>query len=441
MAAVHTRWRAALSGLVRVCALAIALVPFFVAGGLLNPWNARADYSRIGLVTRPPSPEDFYDAYSLSKLYSRPDAPAADDAREPEPTAIQARAEIIRRDAAAIRDECQRAAGGDWNKWQLQTTAYRARLKAKIVALKAAPQPELPVTSSRYEVLEGNDGFPLFEPNSREYLNYLYDPSTLEDFRRERPVVAAERWLKQRGIDLIFVAIPKMTEVYMEHFLDPCPPDGIIAPHVRQSLLEMLEDDVEVVDGLRLFRSVRDASSEYLYNTCDHHWAPRGMRIMAKEIADRIERYQFGARARYALPIVKTSPGPYVFRDLFGVVNGYGRQLLTPEQYARANPAQTKMLAEVKMLDGQAPPDEPKSPVLIMGHSFVPKFREQLIKELNLLIATRASDHQTTESFADFLREPELLEHCRVVVWICTDGHMTRFHPMPEPIVQVLADE
>jgi hypothetical protein len=156
---------------------------------------------------------------------------------------------------------------------------------------------------------------------------------------------------------------------------------------------------------------------------------------MAKEIADRIERYSFGAKARFAPPIVRTSPGPYVFRDLAGAVGGYGRGLLSSKQYDVALTAQTTTLSDVRMQDGEPPPDDPNSPVLVMGHSFVPKFREQLIKELNMLTHTRAFDHQTTESFADFLREPELLSHCRVLVWISTTQHMTWFHPLPPQIL------
>src|ERR1700722_7867708 len=70
-----------------------------------------------------------------------------------------------------------------------------------------------------------------------------------------------------------------MTEVYIEHFVRPCPTDGIIAPHVRRMMLESVEQDVEVVDGFRLFRSLRDVDSECLYNTCNAHWAPRASGI------------------------------------------------------------------------------------------------------------------------------------------------------------------
>jgi hypothetical protein len=63
-----------------------------------------------------------------------------------------------------------------------------------------------------------------------------------------------------------------------------------------------------------------------------------------------------------------------------------------------------------------------------------------LIKELNQLIYSRYWDNQTTEFFRDSLREPTLLEHCRVVVWITTDQHLTRFQPMPAPILAALQE-
>jgi hypothetical protein len=364
--------------------------------------------------------------------------PGPEDPRQSEPRAVAARQRIIERDANAIRAECQRAAAGDWQQWQQETAPYRVALKARTEALRKRPCPEDAGPEIQYDALEGLDGFPLFEVGSRSYLNYLYDPSVLDKFRRERQLVAVRNWLRDRGIDLIFVPIPKMTEVYIEHFLSPCPEDGIIAPHVRQTLLELLKEEVEVVDGFALFRPQRDVDSEYLYNTADGHWAPRGMRIMAKEIADRIERYKFGSRARFGLPIVRTVLGPYEFRDIFGNRENYGRDILSPDQAKRAIGAQTTTQAEVRMQDGKRTPADPASPVVVIGHSYAWHFREQLIKELNLLIETRVAPDQTTQSFADFLREPELLAHCRVLVWISTEQHMTRLKPLPAPIAKRL---
>jgi acetyltransferase AlgX (SGNH hydrolase-like protein) len=413
---------------IELVGLAGVLSAFFVAGTWVDPWNRRPQVSAPVSWETPP--------YDDSKGFPRPDARRPADPRQPEPRAMEARTAVIHRDAAAILAECQRSAGGDWGKWQRDTALYRRDLKAKLEALKEMPEPK---DGPGYQALEGRAGFPLFEIDPRKHLKHLYDPAKLDEFRRQRPVVAAHRWLRNRGIDLLFVAIPEMPEVYIEHFLDPCPPDGIVAPDIRQTLLELLKEDVEVVDGFTLFRALRDNDSEYLYNTADPHWAPRGMRIMAKEIADRIERYKFGARARFALPIVRTMLGKHVlYAPYVGPPDRYAWDLLSAEQQKRAEEVQTTTQVDVVMKDNRIPPDDPTSPVLLIGHSYVPKFREQLIKELNLLVSTRIHIDGTTQMFNDLLREPELLDHCRVVVWITTEDHMTRFMPMPGPILKTL---
>jgi len=248
-------------------------------------------------------------------------------------------------------------------------------------------------------------------------------------------VVAAQDWLKQRGIDLIFVPAPKMTEIYSEHFFDPSPPDGIVAPHVRRTLLELLEAGVEVVDGFRLFRSYRYADSEYLYNTADPHWAPRAMRIMARAVAERLARYDFAVRARFALPIVTAEPGAYLLDNCPGGIGSPGGwSVLTNRQGRRATAVQPTKQTRVTLSDGNPPPDDPQSPVMLIGHSYTDNFREQLIKELNLSVRTCTHADQTTEAFQDFLREPELLDGCRVVVWVTTEQHMTNFQPLPAPV-------
>jgi hypothetical protein len=414
--------------------LAIALPAAFVAGSWLSP--------RVGHVVLPPQqgPRVIQNGPQSGTSILReveagdPLAYASQPAIPPqaEPRAAAARAAVIRRDAEAIRAECQRAAGGDWDKWQRDTAPYRAALLAKIQALKEFREHITPYAEGRIEALESRDGFPVFETAPQLHLNYLYKPESLDEFARDRPVVTASRWLRQQGIDLIFVPVPKMTEVYVEHFLDPCPPDGIIGPRIRRTLLDLLEDDVEVVDGLPLFRRARDVDAEYLFNTADPHWAPRAMRIMAKEIADRVARYRFGARARYALPIVRTKPTPYAPPAGFQI----GLLGLSADQRKRAELAETIQESGVSMDDGQTPPDDPSSPVFLIGHSYVPAFREQLVKELNLLVATRTFPGGTTEFFGEFLRSPESLARTRVVVWLTTEQHLTHFKPLPEPILQ-----
>jgi hypothetical protein len=423
-----------LSRVFEVVLIAATVLAAAWGGAWLSHWDRRTPEISPA-ATAAPSSEQVYDT---SKGFPRLNRVDPRDPREPEPQAVAARAAAIRRDTAAIEAQCQAAAGGDWDKWQRDTETYRAALKAHVGELHAFPERIADFTECQHEPLAGRDNFPLFEVGAHAYLPYLYDPAVLEPFRKARAVVAVHRWLKQQGIDLIFVPVPKMTETYIEHFLDPCPPDGIIAPHMRRLVLEMLKEDVEVVDGFSLFRSVRDTDNEYLFNAGTAHWAPRGTRVMAKEIADRIVRYKFGARARYGLTICKTSPGPFVWREHIGGIGDVGYMAMTDEQRALASAAQTTIETHVTMLDGRTPPNNPESPVVLVANCWGDPFWDQLVKELNLQISSYIRPSQTGEAFNDFLRDPTRLKHSRVVVWLIDDFHLTEFKMLPPPIQKTL---
>jgi hypothetical protein len=205
-------------------------------------------------------------------------------------------------------------------------------------------------------------------------------------------------------------------------------------------LLELLEDDIELVDALPLLRAAR-SEGPYLYNSADTHWAPSAMRLVAEEVARRLARYDFVAKARCSNPIVATLDGPY---SSFGpdrvgealVQNGW--LALSAEQRRRAAGAEVRSNRNVVTANGKIPRDDPNSPVMLVGDSYGINFREELIRELNLLTNNRFAGGQTTEAFCDFLREPGLLDHTRVVIWITTEQHMTQFKPLPLPIADAL---
>jgi hypothetical protein len=162
------------------------------------------------------------------------------------------------------------------------------------------------------------------------------------------------------------------------------------------------------------------------------------MRVTAKEIADRIVRYKFGARARYGLTICKTSPGPYIWREHIGAIGDVGYAAMTEEQRARATAAQTTIENHVTMLTGRVPPNNPESPVVFVANCWGDLFWDQLVKELNLQISSDIRPSQTGEAFSDFLRDPKRLEHARVVVWLIDDFHLTGFKMTPPPIQKTL---
>ena len=238
---------------------------------------------------------------------------------------------------------------------------------------------------------------------------------------------------QEAGVDLIFAPVPKMIAVYVEHFLQPCPPTGIIAPHVRKTLLEMLEKTSKSSTACGCFPH-RDDDSEFLYNTCDPHWARGACGSWPRRLpAD--PGCRFGSRARYALPMFTTLTAPYLIQryPAASAITWVGRRWGARQEIA--SKAQTTNHVDVRTLDGQPVPDDPASPVLIIGNSFVRNFREQLCREMNLAPNTLAGDLQSTAAFRGLLRKPQFLEHVRVIVWISTEDQMTNFTPLPEPIL------
>jgi SGNH hydrolase-like domain, acetyltransferase AlgX len=426
-------------------ALGVAIVASFCVGYFFDHRQPNASTTPPPVTSPPPRlPLTVYSFEKTSPIRPNEMSRSAERLTREEQSSV-ARAARIRGDIEMIENECRLAAGGDWDRWDHETVDYRKALGAKIDVLKHVDSVSPIDQLCQFEPLQGRNGFPLFEVCAKYQIQHLFDPTAWAGFRRERAVVAAHRWLRNRGIDLIFAPVPKMSEVYVEHFLDRCPADGIIAPYVRRTILELLKADVEVIDLFPRFRTLREPDPDYLFNSADTHWAPRGMRITAKEVADRIERYRFGSSARYALPIVKTALAPFQITPAF-VRDGRaqeqnGWKALTVEQRKIAESVQPANINRVLTLDDRTPPDDPQSPVMIIGNSYVLNFREQLIRELNLLVSTLAYNDQTTQAFGEFLRDPDLLGHTRVVVWITSEAHLMQFQAMPPEILDTLARE
>ena len=60
---------------------------------------------------------------------------------------------------------------------------------------------------------------------------------------------------------------------------------------------------------------------------------------------------------------------------------------------------------------------------------------EQFSRELNLPIHSLAGGGQTTNAFKEFLRDPDSLKGCKVVVWIVCYADMECLPwPLPRPI-------
>ena len=69
-----------------------------------------------------------------------------------------------------------------------------------------------------------------------------------------------------------------------------------------------------------------------------------------------------------------------------------------------------------------------------IGDSYNGGFMELLGRELNLPIHPLAAGGNTSDAFKNFLRDPELLKDCRVLVWLVCNSSLKNPWPIPEQI-------
>jgi hypothetical protein len=344
------------------------------------------------------------------------------------PAEDAARAAAIKQAIAALSQEVQREAGGDWPRWYEQLRPFRADLLARIeaargrqAAFKADP------THAPSAVIRADDTPPMYEwPDNAAYLV----PADAASFASTRPSVATftavSKWLHGRGIDLVVVPVPRLAEVYADKVAAGVPPSRIAAPHMRRVLLDLLQGGVEVVDLLPAFLRERDTDPEPLYLLADGHWSDRGQRIAAREIGARLKRYVVVKAAIAKPPLFEVSPDR-------ARLPGATFSLLTPAEQAEIDARISAMpLTMVKTRAGEPFQEPDTSPVLVIGDSFTHYFQlavkagtgidALLSREINIPVSNVSSAGATTGPVKEFLRRPELLQERRVVVWIVTSA-------------------
>jgi len=299
----------------------------------------------------------------------------------------------------------------DWNAWQARTACYRTALKARLDTL--------PPTASLYEgrrtgannqfaPLAPLDDFPFFEVGAKIRLGYL-----LQESDPTPAIAAASRWLRARGVGLFLVTVPTLTEVCPEHFLAEPPLDGVINPSILRCQERLVHAGVDSLDPWSMFRLHR---AEPLYYPADTHWSPVGQRLVARELAHRLERYGFQRTSKVRLSNRQAS------------LRENGEPSLTGAQLEQAR----GVAIDRPLVEGAE--SDPASPVLTIGDSFVEHFQDYLAADLGLAVRSGWSPNSTTEAFADFLREPTRLAGVRVIVWVMCRKHLAELKPLPPAI-------
>jgi len=99
--------------------------------------------------------------------------------------------------------------------------------------------------------------------------------------------------LAERGIDLIFVPVGDNVLVHAWKLQEGISPEADLWPGQTRALAALLENNVEVIDAAGLWRKHVAAGGADPVNPYDHHWSGVGMQLIAKEIGERMQRYDF----------------------------------------------------------------------------------------------------------------------------------------------------
>jgi len=356
-------------------------------------------------------------------------APAAPRKARSARTAVApapSRAESIAAARKLLLAQLAASGAGSWDAWSASVEPFRVALRERIAAAKPNnPQAKGP-SEARYEVLESLGEPPRFEAWPSSYVRYIANaPVSTSEFISRTAFVssigAISRWLASHGVDLVFVPVPKMTEVYPDERVAGAPADRIVAPQMRRGLLELLERNVEVVDLLPLFLEARKRpGAPSLYQRSDPHWAWEGQRIAVEEIVRRLRRYP---EVRKALAEPRRFRTWTEQRDLTAVSAAFGA--LSPAQAQRVKPFLT---AEVEFAAplGTTPLAWDASPIALAGDSYNNGLEGPLAARLNMPIRDL---HASGDSFPfkDLLRDPESLKSMKVLIFLVNNQALWEF--------------
>jgi hypothetical protein len=314
---------------------------------------------------------------------------------------------------------------GSWDEWNASVEPFRVALRARIAAAKPNNPKAKGPSEGRYEVLESLGDPPRFEAWPSSYLRYIAKaPLSTSEFISQTAfvpsIVAISKWLASHGIDLIFVPVPKMTEVYPDQFIRETPADRIVAPPMRRAVHDLLDQGVEVIDLLPVFLEARKRKGPTLYQYCDPHWTWEGQRIALEEIVRRLRRS----------PVVrKAESGPRLYRswterrDLTTVSAALGA--LTAAQSRRVKPLLTYDVELVEPL-GKTPLTSETSPVALAGDSYNNGLEANLSHRLNLPIRDLHASGSSSP-FKDLLRDPESMKSMKVLVFLVSTPGLWEF--------------
>ena len=266
------------------------------------------------------------------------------------------------------------------------------------------------------KALVGRAGWFFYRP-AVQYLTERYSPpesvfAAIASFRDD---------LAKRGIKLLVVLAPNKASVYPEMLAAGAA--GLSEPvnaKTRDVLARLKESGVEVVDLFETYNQARlVAGNPDYYLAQDSHWSPEGMRLAAQVVARKL------------LGSGWVEKGSVQYETNPVTVERYGdvlRMMRVPQVEQLYEPQQMNCTQVIGAAAGQPYRDDPNSPVLVLGDSFLRIFERDepgsggFIAHLALNLGFGVTSVVNDGGASTLVRQqlasrPALLKDKKVVVW------------------------
>ena len=224
--------------------------------------------------------------------------------------------------------------------------------------------------------------------------------------------------LAKRGIKLLVVPAPNKASVYPEMLAARA--THPVNPATRDVLARLQRAGIEVVDLFEVYAKARQvAGSPEYYLAQDSHWSPEGMRLAAETVAHRLLNSGWVEKGttRYEVRAVP--------------VERYGdvlKMIRVPWVEKLFQPQKMNCTQVVDTASGKPYVDDPNSPVLVLGDSFLRIYERDepgsggfiahLAYNLGFGLSSIISDGGASTLVRQQLaRKPALLKGKKIVVW------------------------
>ena len=235
-------------------------------------------------------------------------------------------------------------------------------------------------------------------------------------------IVSFRDELAKRGIKLLVMPAPNKSSVYPEMLaVRANGSSNSVNPATREVLATLKQAGVEVVDLFQVYgqddRWGKPHPAYYLAQ--DSHWSPEGMRLAAESVARRLLDSGWVVKGSVQYGVKSVSLQRY--GDVL-------RMIRVPQVERLYEPEQIDCTQVVNAATGKPYVDDPNSPVLVLGDSFLRIFERDepgsggfiahLAYNLGFGLTSIVNDGGASTLVRQQLaRKPALLKGKRVVVW------------------------